>query len=74
MGIFSWMQRRDLRDREVTAFTRLAWVLILLVGLSFLANIIGWPLSPNGGVYLAGVWLGLAIPSVNLVDLVLGSP
>ena len=70
MGIFSWMQRRDLRDREVTAFTRLAWVLILLVGLSFLANIIGWPLSPNGGVYLAGVWLGLAIPSVNLVDLV----
>jgi hypothetical protein len=70
MGLFASSQRRDLGDREVTGFARLAWVLASLAVLSFLANIIGWPLSPNGGVHLAGVWLGLAIPSVNLVDLV----
>jgi len=70
MASFAASQRRGLRDREVTVFVLIAWVLAPVSGLTFLSNTIGWPLSPNGGTYLAGIWLTLAIASVNLVDLV----
>lgn len=70
MGLFAAKQRRPLSNREVTVFVRLAWLLATLNGLANLSNIAGWPLSPNGGVYLAAIWLGLAITAVNLVDLV----
>ena len=70
MGFFAANQRRDLNDREVTMFVRLAWLLALLGALAYLSNMAGWPLSPNGGVYLGAIWLGLAITAVNLVDLV----
>ena len=70
MGFFATSQRRGLGDPEVTVFVRIAWALALLSGLTFVANIVGWPLSPNGSTYLTGIWLGLAIVSVNLVDLV----
>jgi hypothetical protein len=70
MGFFAASQRRGLSDPEVTVFVRIAWALALLGYLTHVANIVGWPLSPNGSTYLAGIWLGLAIVSVNLVDLV----
>lgn len=70
MGAFAARQRRGLRDRDVTAFVRLAWLLATLSSLASLANILGWPMPPNGGIYLASIWLQLAITSVNLVDLV----
>ncbi len=72
MGFFAASQRRGLRDREVTAFVRVAWVLATLSGLTYAANLVGWPVSPNGSMYLAAIWLSLAIPSVNLTDLVFG--
>jgi hypothetical protein len=70
MGSFAASQRRELVDREVTIFVRMAWVLAALSLLTHISNIVGWPLSPNGGVYLGAIWLTLAIASVNLVDLV----
>ena len=70
MGFFAASQRRGLSDLEVTVFVRIAWSLAFLSGLTYLANIVGWPLSPNGSTYLTGIWLGLAIVSINLVDLV----
>jgi hypothetical protein len=69
-GFFAVNQRRGLSDREVTTYARIAWVLAALSGLTSLANIAGWPLSPNGSMHLASIWLTLAIASVNLVDLV----
>ena len=70
MGLFGANQRRSLSDREVTIFVRVAWISISLGALAHLANISGWPISPNGGTYLAGIWLYLAISSTNLIDLV----
>ena len=70
MGFFAASQRRGLSDPEVTFFVRIAWVLASLSSLAFVANIVGWPLSPNGGSYLAGIWFILAIVSVNLIDVV----
>ncbi len=70
MGLFAASQRRGLSDREVTVFVRLAWVLASLNGMTFLSNIAGWPLPPNGGLYVGAIWLGLAISALNLVDLV----
>ena len=70
MGLFAASQRRGLVDREVTVFVRIAWLLAPLGVLTYVANVVGWPLSPNGGMYLAAIWLTLAIASVNLVDLV----
>jgi hypothetical protein len=70
MSVFAARQRRSLIDREVTALARIAWILGPLSGLTSLANIAGWPLAPNGGMHLAAIWLGLAIASMNLVDLV----
>ncbi len=70
MGLFAASQRRGLSHREVTVFVRLAWVLASFNGMAFLSNIAGWPLPPEGAVYLGAIWLGLAISAVNLVDLV----
>lgn len=70
MGAFAASQRRGLADREVTVFVSIAWSLSSLSILAHVANLVGWPLPPNGGVYLAAIWLSLAIVSVNLVDLV----
>ena len=38
--------------------------------LALVANLVGWPNPPNGGVYLAAVWLVLALGSINFIDLV----
>lgn len=70
MGLFAASQRRGLAGREVTVFVRIAWLLAALGSLTYVANVVGWPLSPNGGMYLAAIWLTLAVVSVNLVDLV----
>ncbi len=69
MAFFAVSQRRGLSDREVTTFVRLAWVLFVLSIVTCIANIVGWPLPPNGSMHLAFIWLILAIASVNLVDL-----
>jgi hypothetical protein len=38
--------------------------------LALVANVVGWPNPPNGGVYLAAIWLVLVIGSINFIDLV----
>jgi hypothetical protein len=38
--------------------------------LALVANVVGWPHPPNGGVYLAAIWLVLVIGSINFIDLV----
>jgi hypothetical protein len=70
MTFFAVSQRRGLDVPQVTVFVRIAWVIGPLGLLVFLGNTVGWPLPPNGGVHLAGIWLILAMASVNLVDLV----
>ncbi|MDJ0853014.1 MAG: hypothetical protein QNK04_31975 [Myxococcota bacterium] len=70
MGVFAATQRRGLENREVTGFVLLAWALASLSGMVFVSNIAGWPLPPNGALYLGAIWLTLAIAAVNLVDLV----
>jgi hypothetical protein len=68
--------RRALIQR--TMLVPVAGSLNALMVLALIANLIGQPNPPNGGVYLAAVWLVLAIGSVNFIDLmfnrVLGPP
>lgn len=63
-------QRRKLAYREVTIFVNLGWILAPLGFSAHLANITGWPVPPNGGIYLFGIWLYLGVTAVHLIDLV----
>ena len=71
LGVFGIDQRRRIQNREVTVYVRAAWTLVILVCIAFAANIAAWPLSPNGGVHLTGIWCGLAVVAINLTDLVM---
>ena len=53
-----------------TTFVRIGWSLAAFLMLALVANIAGWPLPPNAGVYLVSLWLLLGIASVNFLDLV----
>ena len=65
--------RRRLPSTQQTA--TFAWVGHSLNALSLVAsvaNMLGWPLPPNAGVYLASVWLLLGVSCVNFLGLVFG--
>jgi len=62
-----------LRNRqfiEPSVLVPLAYVLNTAAFLSLISNVAGWPAAPNGGAYLAAVWLILGIASLNFIDLV----
>ena len=72
MAIYMGINRRRLpANVRGTIFARIAWSLAVLTMLALLSNTVGWPLSPNPGVYLLSVWLLLGIASINFLDLVL---
>lgn len=70
MSVFASSQRRSLAERQVTRFVLVAWLLAVLAALAHSSNVIGWPLSPSAGVYLAAIWMTLALAAINVVDLV----
>jgi hypothetical protein len=55
---------------QPSALVPVGYSLNAAVFLALIANLAGWPAAPNGGVYLAAVWLILAIGAVNFIDLV----
>ena len=72
ISFYMFTNRRNLNARQQgTVFARLAWSLAALAMLTAVANVAGWPRSPNPGVYLMSLWLVLGISSVNFLDLVL---
>ena len=63
-------QRRalSLAERPSTTYGLLLAVVALLC---LLANALGWPWAPSGGLYLLAVWLVVAIAGANFVALIL---
>ena len=55
---------------QKTAFYWTTFTLDFLALIAVAANIVGWPLPPNAGVYLVSIWLLLGIASVHFLDLV----
>ena len=71
IGFYMVTNRRRLpAAQQGTVFARIAWSLFALIMLALVANIAGWPLPPNAGVYLVSIWLLLGISSSNFLDLV----
>ena len=65
---------RQLGLFRVPGLKRYVNVTLLLSALAFvfpLSNVVGWPLLPNGGLYLAMVWLILGLGAANFLGLVL---
>ena len=58
------------RTLQKTAFYWIVSSLNFLALIAVAANIVGWPLPPNAGVYLVSIWLLLGIASVHFLDLV----
>ena len=71
VGFYMGSNMRGLpADQLLTIFVRIGWSLAAFLMLTLVANITGWPLPPNAGVYLVSVWLLLGIASLNFLDLV----
>ncbi len=47
------------------------WLLAVVAIIFCLANAVGWPWPPSGGLYLLAVWLVIAIAGSNFVALIL---
>lgn len=61
-------QVRSLETDEGRALNY-GFVLWLLATASCLVNLVGWPWSPNGGLYLLAVWAIVGIAGGNFVEL-----
>ncbi len=61
-------QVRSLESGEGRALNY-GFVLWLVATASCLANVVGWPWSPNGGLYLLAVWSIVGIAGGNFVEL-----
>lgn len=61
-------QVRSLEGREGRALNY-GFVLCLLATGSGLANLVGWPWPPNGGLYVLGVWAIVGVAGGNFVEL-----
>jgi hypothetical protein len=61
-------QLRSLEPGEGRALNY-GFVLWILAAASCVANAVGWPWVPNGGVYLLTVWLIVGVAGGNFVEL-----
>ncbi len=61
---------RNRRDFEPSVLVPIAYTVNAAVFCTLVANVVGWPAPPNGGLYLASIWLILGIASINFIDLV----
>jgi hypothetical protein len=61
-------QLRGLESGEGRALNY-GFVLWMIAAISCLANALGWPWAPNGGVYLLTVWSIIGVAAGNFVEL-----
>lgn len=72
LGVSAFVGRelRRYSDPGRTRYVAAGYVLSALSALLPLSNLLGWPLAPNGGLYLASIWLVLGIGVTNFFGLV----